>query len=308
MKEVNCVLKNYDLKINKINVLNKGYAYSKWELDNYKYILKKIDNQDIDRLNFVLKVQSKLNDFTPEIIKTKYNNLFYQNHNSIYYLYKYLEGTVIHVNQSTLCEIGSFLADLHNNFKKIKLDESTFFRIEDNIDILKKYFKYYNEIGDKEYLQIIDLKLSILNNIKISDIDFNKLTYQIIHGDFYKNNILISNGKYKIIDFDQCCFFYKEYEVLRGMFMLSLKQNISKKQILNNMKQFITGYYQKNFISSPIDAYNLYLYIQANSLSCLSPKERLEEEKNKFAIKRHKILKFLYKNKIELLEILGDNK
>ena len=54
-----------------------------------------------------------------------------------------------------------------------------------------------------------------------------------------------------------------------------------------------------------IDAYKLYLYIQANSISSLNPKDRNNKIKYDFAFKRHQILKILFEYKKEIIEILG---
>jgi len=307
MEDVNVILKNYNIKDIKIEILNKGYASQKWKIydeENNIYILKQINKQNLERLKFILNVQSELNKYSPKIISTKDDLLYCTSGNNIYYLYKYIDANSVDINNKTLNEIGEFLFILHEKMKKIEMKKNTFLNVEDNIHVLNEYLKYYIENNKKDYIDILKYKLSILEKLTITHINFNNLTEQIIHGDFYIDNILY-NKEYKIIDFDQCCHFYREYEVLRAMFMLSLTEDLNKKIILSNMKQFIRGYCNTSSLISPIDAYNLYLYVQANSLSSIKPIQSEDEQRKKFAKKRFKILKFLYENKKDIISILG---
>ena len=268
------------------------------------YILKKIDRQTLERIRFILDVESHLKEYTPEIIKTKQGLLYCLNGKDIYYMYKYIDADNINLNLKTLEDVGLFLATLHNEMAKLNNKKSTFLKLEDNFDILCEYLDYYIETNNKEYAGILKYKIEILKKMVYNNINFEKLNEQIIHGDFYIDNILYNEGQYKIIDFDQCCYFYKEYEILRAMFMLCLNE-INEEEIFEKMRIFIKGYCKNGFIISPKDAYMLYLYIQANSLSSLKPEHRNDEEKNKFAQKRYKILKFLNENKTEVIKILG---
>ena len=308
MNELEKVLSNYNIKVKDIESFDKGYASKKWKIISdldVLYILKKIDRQSLDRIKFILSVESQLKEYSPEIINTKEGVLYCLNDKEIYYMYKYLEAYKININLKTLEEIGLFLATLHKEMSKIKKEKSIFLKLEDNYDILSKYLDCYVKNNDEEYIKILGYKIAILKKIKYNNINFKNLSDQIVHGDFYKDNILYNGSQYKIIDFDQSCYFYKEYEILRAMFMLCLDEIEDKKIVFQNMKGFIKGYYKKGFINSPTDAYKLYLYIQANSLSSLDPKYRSNIEKNKFALKRYRILEFLNENDEEIIKILG---
>lgn len=308
MIELEKILNNYDIKIKNVDSLEKGYSSKKWKIIsdlNILYILKKIDKQTLERIKFVLNVESQLKDYSPEIIKTKNSLLYCFNGKDIYYMYKYLDGDKVNINLKTLEEIGSFLSNIHKQMSKLNEEKSIFLKLEDNYDILCEYLDYYVKNHDEEYIKILNYKIAILNKMKYNSINFKNLSEQIIHGDFYKDNILYNGDQYKIIDFDQCCYFYKEYEILRAMFMLCLNETKDRKTIFKNMKSFIKGYYKNGVINSPTDAYKLYLYIQANSLSSLKPEHRNNMEKNKFALKRYKILEFLNENGSEVIKILG---
>lgn len=308
MDEINLILENYNIEVNKLSILDKGYASKKWKVDscdNFSYIIKKINKQNIERMKFILNVQDKLQNYSPKIIRTNNSNLFYSYNDNVYYMYKYVEARPVILNLQKLNEIGIFLSILHTNMKNIKIKKSSFIKIKNNRERLNYLLEYYIKNEYRDLIDIINYKINVLNNIQITDVNFDNLNEQIIHGDFYIDNILFDGKNYTMIDFDQCCHFYKEYEILRAMFMLCLDRGVNKKNILKNMKNFINGYYVNSVINSPIDAFNLYLYIQANSLSGLNIDEKDDDDRRKFAVKRYKILRFLYENKYEILSILG---
>lgn len=305
MEEISNIMKFYNIELISYKSLPKGYASRKWiivDKNKKKYLLKEIKNQSINRLNKVLHVQSKLEDFSPKIIETKNNKLYANYKHNCYYLSEFIESGRLDVI-SSVHDIGLFLATLHKKMFSIKDIHTTFLKVENNLNILNEYLEYHKLHNHADYVEIIKYKLSILNKLRITDINFNNLTKQIIHGDFYGDNLLYSDFPYKIVDFDQCCEFYKEYEVLRGMFMLC-SDSLSNKEVLYQAKKFIDGYYRLEKIKSPKDAYNLYLYIQANSLSSIKPNDYGKKEKMSFAIKRFKILKSLVENKENIIKIL----
>lgn len=306
MNDIEKVLKNYNINIKNIESLEKGYVSKKWGVlsdSNILYILKKIDKQDLERIKFILDVESQLKEYCPEIQRTKSGLVYCINNNDIYYMYKYIESDKININLKRLNELGFFLATLHKEMSKMNTEKNIFLKIEDNYDILCEYLDYYIKNNNEEYIKILNYKIAILKRLKYNNINLKKLSEQVVHGDFYKDNILYNKGQYKIIDFDQCCYFYKEYEILRGMFMLCLNED-TKEHIFKKMRSFIAGYYKNGNINSAQDAYNLYLYIQANSLSSLKPGSENNNEKYKFAIKRYHILSFLNENEKDILQIL----
>lgn len=306
MEIVDSVLKFYDIVVSDVTVLSKGYASRKWiivDRDKKKYILKEIVKQSSDRLDFILLVQNQLDKLSAKIIKTKDNSLFVNVDKKFYYLCEYLDNEDINIEKE-IYDIGFFLASLHNKMLSINNIHSDFLKVEDNVSILKEYLKYHQQHNNLEYVEYIEYKLSILEEIKITDINFNHLTKQIIHGDFYADNIIKTNNIYKIVDFDQCCEFYKEYEILRGMFMICNNDGQITDYKRKLMIQFINGYCSIEKLGNVEDAYNFYLYIQANSLSSLKPEDFSKKEKRKFAKKRINILNSLVENKKEILEIL----
>jgi len=194
MKQIDDVLINYNLDILKIESLDKGYASSKWIIytkDGNMYVLKQVNKQSIQRVDFILNVESSLGDFCPEIILTKEDMLYYVKDNDIYYICEYIDFVDYVLDEDRLEKIGYLLADLHKNLKTIKLDKNVFLKNENNYDDLLEYLKYYKDNELLEYVQIIEYKLNILNELKMENIDFNNLDEQIIHGDFYQDNVYV---------------------------------------------------------------------------------------------------------------------
>lgn len=305
------ILEKYNFKYKSIVELNKGYASKKWivtDQNNNKYVLKEITKQKIERLDFILNVQSCLMDYAPTIIENKENRLFCCYEDYFYYLSEFIDGTTTIDSNNHYFEIGQFLSKLHLRLKSINgVEKQEFLKIENNEDKIKDLLDFYKLQKNSLYEEILNYKHKILKYINEQKINYNLLEYQIVHGDFYIDNILLCNNSFKIIDFDQSCYFYKEYEILRGMFMICLNIELPVNDIFKHMKEFISGYTDANCINSPIDAYNLYLYIQANSLSGLRMNEYKFNEKIQFAIKKYNILKFLFENKDVIVDMLGEN-
>lgn len=296
----------YKLTFYKIKKLNKGYACEKWLVylnKKEKYILKKVNNQNKQRVLFFLSVQASLKTLSVPVIKTKTNEYFFEHNNNLYYLCLYISN---YKKKNSMHDLGTLLGITHKKMAKIILPDSRFLLVKNNENKLKEYLEYYKQKKEQKYVDFLNYKINILNAFK-SNIDFTRLSEQIIHGDFYFDNVLWANNRTYLIDFDQSCVFYKEYEVMRAMVLNSTQLSNVREIVFKHMDDFIKAYLKNNLIKSPIDAYNIYLYVQANSLSCLNPDNYNDETKKEFANKRYILLRFLYENKREIIEILKGN-
>ena len=302
---MNEILKNYELDIIKIVELNKGYSANKWiiETKTKKYILKEENISEL-RMKYILYIIENIKDITASVIKTKNTCNYVSYNNKLYYLMDYIDSQDIDkiFSNKKYYNLGIFLGKLHNKLSTLNKYQDSYLDFNDNYNVLNKYLKDAEENNYIEYIEILKYKISILNELDISKIDLTKLSSQIVHGDFYIDNVLYDD-RFKVIDFDQSCNFYKEYEVLRAMFLICLSNDY--KSSLTNMKEFMHGYLQFNVINSPEDSYNLYLYVQANSLSSLKKERYKNDEKRKFALKRYNILKFLVQEKENIIKILS---
>ena len=156
MNELEKILNNYNIKIKNIDSLEKGYVSKKWKITsdlNILYILKKIDRQALERIKFILNVESQLKEYSPEILSTKNSLLYCLNNKEIYYMYKYIEADKININLKTLEELGLFLSTLHKEMSKLNEKKSIFIKLENNYDILCEYLDYYVKNHDEEYIK-----------------------------------------------------------------------------------------------------------------------------------------------------------
>lgn len=292
-------MKKYKINVLEIKQFRKGYSAKKWiviDEDGNKYILKMLDHKYIKNFPFALEIQSKINDLTPKVIRDSLNNLCIINENSIFYLTEFIDEQK---HMYSACEIGYILGVLHNYLSNIHSDEKIeFIQYVDNKDKIELLL---NNCTDKALKKILKYKKKVLNDFDW-DIDLSKLNYQIIHGDFYIDNLIFCKNKTKVIDFDQCCMFYREYELLRGFFVSLFSATHSVKHTLDLFKDYIHSYKEINNQVDAINTYKLYLYVLANSLSGMEvPKLDIS-----FAEKRYEILKFLIKNKDDILRILEE--
>ena len=136
---------------------------------------------------------------------------------------------------------------------------------------------------------------------KISNTDIQKakiqLKKQIVHGDFYLDNLINKDNKLIITDLDQVCVFYKMYEVIRGMMMIAFDEEKTDTENIKKIISFLKGYQEENILEDMDMSINLYLYTLANSLYCLQENDYMDFHKKKFAFTRYNMLKWLYENK-----------
>lgn len=294
----NTVLKNYGISIDKIKEIKKGYSSKKWIIseNKNKYVVKVLSKEQYKNFPFALEIQNELMDYSSKILKTFDGKLCLSYGDSILYISEFLNSEL---HKFTSHELGLFLGCLHKKMSEIKYNRIVdYIEYNDNLSVINDLLcsNCSNEIK-----KTLELKKKILKSMKKEKIDFSKLNMQIIHGDYYDENILWVNGKCKIIDFDQCCVFYREYELLRGFFISIFDSNKKVSENIEELSHYISGYNEKIKYVDSINAYNLYLYIQANSLSGI--KRNFQDLY--FANKKYKILVFLLENKEEIIKIIG---
>ena len=133
----------------------------------------------------------------------------------------------------------------------------------------------------------------------------NSLDKQIIHGDFYIDNIIFKNDQIYILDFDQTGIFYKLYELFRGMFFVCYDESKEENENIEKIKYFIKGYKTENNIKNFDVAYEFYIYMLSNSLTCLDIKSSKNNNCRDFAIYRYNMLKWIISIKEVLIEFVN---
>lgn len=302
---------NYNLIVVKCKKENRGYACNKWTIEcnnGYKYFLKEMKTNSIERINFINFVQNKLSKKTvaPKIIKTINKKNYFIFDNKIYVLYEFISSDVI--NNIIPYNAGKLLAQIHILLNSLNVDiHNKNFDIdcikfaEPRIKEINILIKLYTN-NDFEY-KILKDKLNKLKNYKIN---FNGMQKSIIHGDFYLDNIIVNQDKYVIIDFDQCCYFYSMYELFRAIMKFCYNSNDESKKILKQIKEFVLGY-DSNYNITEDDfkkGINLYLYMQLNDLYYFLPENNKALNMQNYIIKKHEELLWLNKNKSKVINII----
>lgn len=311
------VIKKYTEENYLINKVNKGYAHNKWIISvdkGQQLFLKEFKDISYDRIEFVNYIQERLKEFSPKIIKSRENKMIVIENNSVYVAYKLINGDTINkkdILDNEIYAIGKFLGRLHKNMREInisdKLTERTSIKIgENNLKEMLTLLEVYENEKKLEYVEIIRYKMELIRQIpkiKIEQIK-KQLTKQIVHGDFYLDNIIVAKNKLTVVDLDNTCVFYKMYEVIRGMMMIAFDEDEENNKNIKKTINFLKGYKEENILENMEMSIDLYEYILANSLYCLNIDDYNDTEKKKFALNRYHMLKWLDENKRILINNL----
>jgi len=288
------ILKNYfyDAKNFKIKKLNDNALLIAHKSNNFvlkKYPLE-INNKKLNRtrINFLGKIQtfvSKNLSIKPKLIFTLKNETSVAYDHHLYQLIEYVSNyppnpRLIKNKELFYNYIGSFLGKLHASLKeysKLHSQENSpesilkFNRkgIRELYDLLKKYEK--NNIGNEWKLLLIK-KIEIAKQFCNQVEDFRVLPKQIVHGDFWIQNILFDKNQKIIglIDYAQGGIFYKSYELIRSA--LSLDRFFKLKKINPRyLRAYIKGYskYSKIKRKELQLAIDMYIFIQATNSFCV---------------------------------------
>ncbi len=312
--ELDNIIKEYIDEKYSVEELHRGYAHKKWIItgENETIFLKSFNDISQNRIEFINYIQDYLKLYTPNLIKNKKNCTYTQLNDKTYVAYELLNGKSINkfeISQGIIEKIGTFLGKLHSELNQVILQpyftEISSLKINEN-SILKieKLIRDKKEFKDKDYYEILKAKRKILNKLPIDTLDKAnlKLSKQIVHGDFYLDNIIITDNILKITDLDQVCIFYKMYEVIRGMMMIAYDENLNDIDNMSRIKSFILGYQKENSIEDLNLSIDLYLYTLASSMYCLQEKDWNDENKKRFAKTRFNMLKWLYNKKTTLIK------
>ena len=313
------ILKEFNIRYIDIKKLNKGYVSRKWlitDMYNKSFILKESCIKNSERLNYICYIQEKLNSISPKIYSSHDKNYVTIN-NKFYILYEYINGKQLitsQINKNICFEIGQFMGKLHNLMNTIKEIELTDKKntiglnlCKPNIEKMNYLINYYKN-HDFFYERILLDKLKFVKRIdytKLMSKIENSLDKQIIHGDFYIDNIMFKNNSIYILDFDQAGIFYKLYELFRGMFFICYDESKEENENIEKIKYFIKGYKTENIIKNFDVAYEFYIYMLSNSLTGLDIKSSKKNSCRDFAIYRYNMLKWIISIKEVLIEFVN---
>lgn len=225
---------NYDIEIKNFSPFKDAFLVVS---NNNKTIFKKSNLSD-ERLLFIHSAKEHL-------IKNKFVNIdrylctndgrpFISIENNNYVLTNYIEGAECNFdNKNDIANISKLLAQFHKASKGFKPPENIIIRSDlgkiplffakrlDEIKKLKKVAKKGKTKFDYLFLENYDYfcnigeqALSLINNSYYEEL-VNKTRDDGVfcHHDFTHHNIIQSDKKYYIVNFDFCCFEIKIYDI-----------------------------------------------------------------------------------------------
>jgi homoserine kinase type II len=181
-----------------------------------KFILRKVGSmKNLKQIKFELKYldyfkNAKFSYQIPYPIKTKSNKLYVLKENTIFWLYKYIEGkNVARFGKAELKEIAKMMAEYHYIIEKSNLDNKTNYSPFARKEILEELGQIREKImkksskDRKEKIFLDESEKLIPLFKKINSTEYSKLPRYSLHRDINPENTLWKNGKLTgIIDFE----------------------------------------------------------------------------------------------------------
>lgn len=275
------VLKHYNLQNSKVSIIKfknteKQRAVYKVEYNNKCYCLKKVYYNQPDLL-YVYSANEWIYRHgikVPKFIPTNNNNRFVYYSNMLFILTPWIDGVKCNFdNHEHVISSIKKLAKMHSiskNFHpingssyKIGLDNhyiSTLKHFEQLLTISNQAFKYKDDFS-KEFIANfnVNLYLAKLSLDLAYNIDVNKLSTSLCHGDYVNKNIIFDdNSEACIIDFDKCKIDYCSKDLAYFMRRLLRRQSTDWDV---NLALSIIKTYNNIFELTPSDIRYLLSYI-----------------------------------------------
>ena len=313
------VLELYDIKINKIERINKGTAniFKLYSNEN-NYILKEFQSKyneenvkkEIMAIEY-LKKNSKIP--LPNYIRSINGNYHFLHNEKVVVLQEFIDGIVHNKNEGDyeeLIESAHYLGEIIKHLEGININDSV--NIKDwysNEEINKANKKYDKILEETKYSKIdnkiredILFKKELLKDIKekIDYNEINKITHKVSHGDYSSLQFIYNDNKKikAIIDFIKVKRLPIVWEIARSY------SYIDKKAINGNIDvKNLVDYTKEVSKSITLNKYDLkylpYVYLIQLARSTFGYEEYYMDVKNKeelleFAFYRTNICRELY--------------
>ncbi len=330
--------KRYGLKVNNIEIVNKGTAnIYKIISDKGNFILKEfqskyLQNDVLKEINAIEYLKENTKIPLPTYLKTNNNEFYFKHKGRIVVIQNFIDGKVFEKNEGNyeqLLESAYYLGQIIKGFED--------YHIKDGINITDWYSKKEFDKANKKYDEILEkldnsdlsnkIKIDILFKKQLLDElsknknlkELNNITHKVSHGDYSSLQFIYNNeNKIKvIIDFIKVKKLPVVWEIARSYSYIDKEArngNININNIVEYTKEVsnITDLNEYDFKYLP----HVYLIQLARSTFGYSEyfKENVKdkEELLNFAFYRTNICRDLYKKTDEisskLLEIKGSIK
>lgn len=170
-------------------------------------------------------------------------------------------SNIVTTNDNYYYSIGLLLGRIH---QALHYYQNPFAKVYDQCGILK-IINSNAELSTKQ-LCLLDKKIKLKKYIN----DIPSIEKQVIHGDYYNENILICGCNYCAIDFDESKIYYRVYDIIKVIVNIIRIFRFDKAKIYVN--SFLFGYGKhvqllKQEVESMVD---IYLYTLSNETSGLT--------------------------------------
>lgn len=280
----------------KINPLSKGHVTQKWICitRTKSFVLKELPKgTTFHRALFISSLQHHLGNtqaYAPALVSNSDGTLFTTYSGSHYLLMEYWHSTqeFSEVLSPKQCyDVGSFLGELHSLFRNLKPQgDAIGLKIpEEPLVALERIMKDNAAVKSSPFFRdALMVKHRLLQKLlEMWEPQISQYPIQIIHGDFYPGNLILSNRFTirGIVDFDQSGAFYRCYEFMRALLMtvaVPLPSSFGG-PVRARAEPFIAGYRQHTQLNEfeLHGMLQLYLWVLAGDLCGLN---RLSKEED----------------------------
>ena len=91
-------------QVKKVEKISKGYVNELWKIesDNGAFLLKCFNNCNLDRLKYLINLESNLSEFSPKLISTSNGSKIITKNEKSYVMYEFINGINLNRDDITL--------------------------------------------------------------------------------------------------------------------------------------------------------------------------------------------------------------
>jgi len=315
-KMILTIRKKYEINVNKIIKINKGFGTSNWliESDSIPYFLKIYDStHSLNDEKYALHLSKYAFDRdirTPKIIPTLSKDLICMDDEHAFTLFEYVQGNTLNsLSIQQMRQTGRLLGQIHRIFTNVNYGYNSETCEWMNIDVKKKeneitnYLKIisnkkHKDEFDEKNIDVLQQKNQFINLIPNLISKIPQLSSQVIHGDYSILNLLFDKSELKyVVDFRPPIPFLISYEIGRIAFP---PEHFSQKTWKKKGFSLIDEYCKENRINCNDVIYAPHIWLLQLIKSTYGIKEHYSKPHNyqrrldKFWFERHNASIIIY--------------
>ncbi|MGI8838853.1 MAG: phosphotransferase [Pyrinomonadaceae bacterium] len=303
----------------------RGHVSKNWLVTSSgnEYILKVHGKEtSLDRVRFITSSQQYIWLTTrraPRICRTVRGSLFDQSNDAYFVLSEYILGTSYRpaeLANEDYRRIGEFLGLVHSSYYKWFSYRGS----PENLSVPRKpqeriaaLINYHTNVSNDFFCrEALQYKYAELERFSTEQTDrLRDLPMQIIHGDFYLDNLLFGDGREisALVDYDQSCRFFRSYELMKAI-VFTLFQRPENHESENAIGYLISGYLKAGSLSygEASNMAELYHWILLSDTFCFEPNQCPDRDFSRlreFGKRRISMIRWVAKMKERIQQIAG---